>query len=258
MARDSTVGAGWRALRQAFPAPVPAAFSSEDLDHAPEPVRRYFRHAIGDGSPRSPAAELRMRGHIKIGPWLPFRARQLLAPRIGTVWAAQVGPKIITGSDQYLLGQGAMDWRLFGLLPIMRASGPDISRSAAGRVAGESVWVPTALAPPSEASWTASSEHEITVEVPVDKHHIAVTHQIDDNGRLLRSHFDRWGDPDRTGVFALHPFGLEATGWGSFDGISIPTAGQVGWHHHTERWDEGLFFRFEITAYRLVTAAPSA
>ena len=45
----------------------------------------------------------------------------------------------IRGSDSYLDGQGAMRWRLFGIVPMVNAAGPDITRSAAGRVNIESI-----------------------------------------------------------------------------------------------------------------------
>ena len=44
-----------------------------------------------------------MRGSIRLGRWLPFRARQVLNPHVGFIWAARVG-EVIAGSDQYLDG----------------------------------------------------------------------------------------------------------------------------------------------------------
>ena len=62
-------------------------------------------------------------------------------PLQGTVWRANVA-RIISGSDRFVDGEGVMDWRLFGRLPVVHASGPDVSRSSAERAAGESIWVP--------------------------------------------------------------------------------------------------------------------
>ena len=38
----------------------------------------------------------------------------------------------------------------------------------------------------------------------------------------------------------------------SFGGVTIPSAGRVGWFFGTDRWPGGEFFRFEITDLRLV------
>lgn len=73
-----------------------------------------------------------MRGHIKIGRWLPFRARQVLNPHHGFVWAVRTAG-VISGSDRYTDAAGGQDRKLAGPLIVMHADGPNVSRSAAGR-----------------------------------------------------------------------------------------------------------------------------
>jgi hypothetical protein len=88
-----------------------------------------------------------MRGSVKLGrAWLPFRARQILAPLHGFVSAARVAG-VMVGSDRYADGTGAMEWKLLGRVLVMRAEGPQVSRSSAGRAGAEAVWVPTAVRP---------------------------------------------------------------------------------------------------------------
>jgi hypothetical protein len=210
---------------------------------APEAVRRYFGAAIAPGTALAPAAELEMRGSIRLGRWLPFRARQLLAPALGTVWIARVGG-VLSGFDSYVDALGRMDWRVLGAIPIVRAAGPDVTRSAAGRVAGESVWVPTAVAP-GLADWEADGDGLVGQVGPAGAPS-RLHHELDPSGLLRRSSFERWGDPDRTGTFALHRFEVEVAANGTFDDVTIPVAGEVG-------WDGRPFFRFEISAYRLVS-----
>lgn len=36
-------------------------------------------------------------------------------------------------------------------------------------------------------------------------------------------------------------------GYGTFDGVTIPTRGMVGWHHGTDQWEDGVFFQFDVT-----------
>jgi hypothetical protein len=63
------------------------------------------------------------------------------------IWRATVGRNMSTirRFDRFVDGEGAMRWKLVGLFPVMTASGPDVSRSAAGRVKSESVWLPSIL-----------------------------------------------------------------------------------------------------------------
>jgi hypothetical protein len=109
-------------------------FTEADVEGLEAPVRRYLAHAIAPATPLSQCARLSMRGSIKLGRWLPFRARQVLRPHDGFVWAARVAG-VIAGSDQYLDGTGGMDWKLGGLLSVAHEEGPDVSRSAADEVA---------------------------------------------------------------------------------------------------------------------------
>ncbi|MFA9565268.1 MAG: DUF6544 family protein [Acidimicrobiales bacterium] len=52
-----------------------------------------------------------------------------------------------------------MEFRLHGLVPVAQASGPDVARSAAGRLAAETVaWVPQALTPQAGA---VDDEHAV-------------------------------------------------------------------------------------------------
>jgi hypothetical protein len=163
-----------------------AAFASEDLAGLPEPVVRYFLAGVERGTPAAAGARLRMRGRIKVGRWLPFRANQLLAPRLGTVWEARVAALII-GSDRYVEGTGGMDWTLLGLRRIVHADGADVNRSAAERAAGESIWVPTALLPSSGVVWTAMADDRIAVELDTDGHNVGLEHEIDRSGRIRSS-----------------------------------------------------------------------
>lgn len=215
----------------------------------PEPVRRYFDAAFPDGTVSAAAAVLEMRGHIRIGRWLPFRARQLLAPRLGTVWEATVA-SVIVGYDRYVGGAGAMEWKLFGMIPLVRASGPDVTRSAAERAAAESVWVPSAVAPGTGVEWAASGSDAISAVIDTDGYDTRVTHSIDSGGRITGTSLRRWGDPDRTGTWSEHVFGGDFSDHRRFGAVTIPSRGRIGWHHGTDRWTDGEFFRFEITSCR--------
>jgi hypothetical protein len=124
----------------------PGRFGPAELDGLPEPVRRHLAQAIAPGTPLHTSARLRMRGSIKVGRWLPFRARQVLSPHHGFVWSARAAG-LIGGTDRYLDGAGAMAWKLAGLVTVAAGEGPDVARSAAGRAGAEGIWLPTALLP---------------------------------------------------------------------------------------------------------------
>lgn len=229
------------------PAPAtPAVFTESEINGLPAPVRRYLRAGIAPGTPLAGAARLRIRGQIKVGRWVPFHAREFLAPMDGFRWTARA-LGVLSGFDSYAEGQGEMRWKLLGLVPVMRAGGPDVSRSAAGRAAAEAIWLPTVLLPRFGVRWEALDDRHLVASYSIDAVEIQAHHHIDEDGRLLSMVFDRWGDPWQTGTWGRHPFGGEVTAHGTFDGLTIPSAGRFGWCYGTDRWSEGEFFRYQIT-----------
>lgn len=230
-------------------------FDPDEVAALAEPVRRFFAASIAPGTPAWRSVRLRMRGRIRIGRWVPFRATETLTPRRGFVWRARAAG-VVWGSDRYLDGVGAMHWKLLGLLGVMDADGPDVGRSAAGRAGAEALWLPTVLLPRFGTTWEAIDDRSITARFSVDDTPIALHHTIDDAGRVTASVFDRWGDPDRTGTFGWHPCGGTVAGWGTFDGMTIPTAGSFGWGYGTDRWEDGEFFRYRLTSVEPVAAPP--
>jgi hypothetical protein len=228
-------------------------FSQDELVGLPEPVCRYFRASIAPGTPLARSARFTMRGSIKLGRrWLPFRARQVYGPHDGLVWAARAAG-VIAGSDRYADGAGGMDWKLLGLVPLVHAEGVDVTRSTAGRTGAEAVWLPTAMLPRFGVTWTATDDHHISARYQLDETDLVLDYALDDDARVRWIALDRWGDADETGTSGLHRFGHEAIAYATFEGVTIPSAGRGGWHHGTERWSEGEFFRYEITGFHLVT-----
>jgi hypothetical protein len=252
MQRSATTARALRPERSLVREPGGRPFGPVELDGLPDPVRLHLAAAIAPGTPLARTAQLQMQGTIRIGRWAPFRARELLAPLDGFVWTARAAG-VVTGSDRYLQGTGVADWRLAGLLPVMHAAGRDVSRSAAGRAGGEGVWLPTALLPRYGVRWTAEGQDRITAHYSVRAVPLQLRLQLDEAGRVASFVFPRWGDPDRTGSWTWHPFGGEVTGHHSFGGVTIPSAGRIGWHFGTDRWPDGEFFRFRITDLHLVT-----
>jgi hypothetical protein len=235
--------------------PADAVFSDDEVADLPEPVARYFRAAIASGTPLARAARLTMKGHIRLGPrWVPFRARELLAPSAGFVWAARAGG-VIVGSDRYVDGQGLLDWRFLGLTQVAHGEGPDISRSAAGRCAGEAAWLPTSLLPRFGAGWSVVDDQHLTATVTVGEVVLTMEIELDDDGHLCRVVYERWGDPEGAGTFGAHRFGMVVTGRERFGGLTVPSAGSVGWHPGTPRWSTGEFFRYHLTSLEPVVAS---
>ena len=126
----------------------------------------------------------------------------------------------------------------------MTAAGPDITRSAAGPMAGEiallsaafqaASWAPGEQAGTARASWQFG-DGTGTAEL-----------RVSGDGTLLEVRASRWGDPG-SAPFARHRFGVPVGAESAFSGVTIPSRVRAGWWWGTRQQDEGESFRAEIT-----------
>lgn len=222
-------------------------FDFAQIQDLPEGARRYLHHSVADGAPLASAVRLHMHGDIKLKGWRPFSAEQVIRWDRGMIWRAAIKMHglSIHGGDSFLDGQGAMRWKLFGIIPMVSASGPDITRSAAGRVNIESIWLPSVLCS-NEVLWTAPEESKLHARFSAHDETAEIDYVIDDNGGLKSVNMPRWGNPEGS-EFHYDPCGGLVEKEGTFNGYTIPTRMRVGWHFGTDKFEtEGEFFRVTI------------
>ncbi|MBC7809372.1 MAG: hypothetical protein H7145_24825 [Akkermansiaceae bacterium] len=228
--------------------PVENAFESAQIADLPEGGRRYLSHAIAPGTRLASAVRLRMHGEIKLRDWLPFTAEQVIRQDRGFIWSAtaRMYGFPIRGSDCLLDGEGAMRWKLFGLIPVMTASGPDITRSAIGRFQIESIWLPSALYRPG-VTWTESDPSRSYASFTTNGETTGLELVTSNTGQLRAASLPRWGQPDGE-AFQCRTFGGIFDEERTFGGYTIPTRVRVGWDYGTnpDAWT-GEFFRATIT-----------
>jgi hypothetical protein len=132
----------------------------------------------------------------------------------------------VIGFDRFSSGTGQMNWRVAGLIPVMSASGPDITRSAAGRLAGEMALVPTTFA---AASWTPGADTDrFVVTWSINGTDESAELRVGSGGQLLEVVMQRWGNP--TGApYGRYPFGVAIEDEQTFNGVTIGSALRAGW-----------------------------
>lgn len=221
-------------------------FDPTAIAHLPPAAQRYLAHAIAPHTPLASAVRLRMHGAIKLSRWRSFTAEQVIVRDRGMIWRAKVkmGAATIRGLDSFLDGAGAMQWKLCGILPVLRASGPDVTRSSAGRFAAELVWLPSLLCSDS-VSWDTADSATARAHFAVDTHDEDLELTLS-GGSLQSVALPRWGNPDG-GDFREVEFGAAVDQEGTFSGYTIPVRLRVGWYFGTGRFErEGKFFQATI------------
>lgn len=242
MTKTSSIDDWWESI-----SPAGQIFEPHDLAALPGAARRYLEHAIAPGTRLASAVRLRMHGEIKLKRWLPFSAEQVIHWQTGMIWRATVRmfgiP--IRGFDRLLGGEGEMRWKILGLFPLVNASGTDITRSAAGRVAGETIWLPSVLCR-EDVTWTEADSTHARAAFKVESERVEVEFTVDAVGRLSSIKYKRWGNPHGD-EFNYADFGGFVESEGTFEGYTIPTRLRIGWHAGTARFKpEGEFFRCQI------------
>jgi hypothetical protein len=233
------------ALWDAAPATT-RVFDPQHIADRPAPVQRYLLHAIAPGTPLASAVRLRMHGAIKVKRLRPFKAEQVIVAGRGFIWRARIklGGSAIRGFDRFVDGEGGMRWKLCGTLPVSRASGADIGRSAAGRFAAESVWLPSLLCD-DHVAWQVDAVGLAHAHLPIGDTAIDLALALS-HGSLQSVALSRWGNPGG-GAFREVAFGAQVDQEATFGGYTIPARLRAGWHFGSERFErEGLFFRVVI------------
>ena len=214
-----------------------------DPDAVPAAARKYLAHAIASGAALSRAVRLRMHGEIKLKRWYPFTAEEVIRWGRGIVWRARVRMRgfTITGSDSYVDGHAAMRWKLFGIVPVIAASGDDVARSAAGRVNIESLWLPSALCA-GDVTWTAAAS-SLRARFTAHNETAEIAYTLDAAGALRTVSMPRWGNPGG-GAFRYEECGCFVEAERTFGAYTVPARVRVGWYFGTPRFEtEGEFFR---------------
>jgi hypothetical protein len=222
-------------------------FRPDQISGLPDAARHYLEHAIAAGTKLASAVRLRMHGEIKLRRWLPFTADQIILRDRGMIWNAMVRVYVmpVRGFDRLVDGNGVMRWKLFGIIPVMTASGPDITRSAAGRVGSEYVWLPSALTG-NNVSWEAPDSSHATASFTVHGEKVELELTVDETGRLQALKLLRWGNPEGAD-FRYVDFGGAVEKEDRIGGYTIPTRLRAGWYFGSDRFEsDGEFFRVTI------------
>jgi hypothetical protein len=217
--------------------------SQSPLDGLDEPVRRYFRHALGDGAPPGPRVRLQLSGRIRVAAWLRFTSVWDGDGRSFS-WRAVAGPgrfRLLRVHDHFADGAGFMDIRLRPSLRLLHVENADTARSGAGRAALEALWTPPALLPDLGVNWHAESDEVIVAayDVPPERPQLRIT--IGPDGAVQSWRAERWRDSKR----GYLPFGADVHAERTFGALTIPSRVTAGWGHGTGHWTP--FFESEVT-----------
>lgn len=145
-----------------------------------------------------------------------------------------------------------MRWYLWFVIPMVRADGPDITRSAAGHVALEMpLLLPSALLPEAGVRWEAVDERSARVRLMIGREELVPVISVAPDGRLERVEMMRWDPDGMNGIpdyvrWVGDGFAEERT----FAGHTIPTVVRVTKKADTPQADAFFAAVIESAQYR--------
>jgi len=172
---------------------------------------------------------------------MPFTAEQRMSCReTSFVWHARfkMAP-LLTGvvEDAFENGEGRLDARLWGLVPVAHGRGPEVDRGEAQRYLAELPWCPLALWENPELRFREVDAH--TVRVSVFDEQTWVDLGFDEAGDIVRARTDT-----RVRGKSAQPWHGEFFDYRDFGGIRAPSRGRVAWMPSSGDFE---YWRGEIT-----------
>lgn len=209
--------------------------------------------AMPDAQPPSvsftQAAELRLKPG---GAFQPFRAWQVVATRrAGFMWEARrdFGPFVaVRVVDALADGEGMLEARLLGSIPVASAKGPDVTLGEAFRYLAELPWVPDAIFANRDLRWAQTGDRTVEVALATPAGEARVTFGFDAAGDIVT--MEAKGRPARDASGAAVRLDWRGS-FGDYAQVGprrIPATGAVGYVYSAGYED---YFRGRIVDYQL-------
>lgn len=217
---------------------VPGQFNPFTATHdLPEVVQRYFLAVLEEGAPLIRSVSLQQTGGFRAKPELttfaPMRAQQTFVsePR-GFVWEAEITlfpGVVISVCDSLLAGDAAMQARLLGVIPVVKAETTrELTEGALMRVLAESVWMPTSLLPQQGVSWRATGPDKAEASITASGVTVTLEFTFNAAGEVVSVYSPARYREDK-GRFVATPWGARLSDYVQIGPYRVPSKGEVYW-----------------------------
>jgi hypothetical protein len=224
----------------------------------PAPLLRYLHRVLPRGRIVPQQVRFTQVGEMWQKPGgraLRFTAVEELAVReVAFSWQARfpIAPLVsLRVVDSYAAGEGLLEARLLGLLPVMRQTGPEVSAGEALRYLAELAWVPYAIIANPQLEWRELDARTVEVATQVGSARMTVRLEFDAAGDVVGASTDARPRIEGKTVVPT-PWAGSFSDYALAGGIRIPTRGEVRWELPGGPF---TYWRGEITSLQLVPAA---
>ena len=198
------------------------------------------------------AMKMTQKGEFRLSPtgrWLPFTAEEVIETTISSFrWQARFGRGIhsFTVTDTFEQGHGRLVVKAGGLVPVRKASGPEVDEGELQRYLAEIPTCPPILLNHAGLQWESIGPLTLRVR---DRQHsaTAVDLDIDENGQPLVARAQR---PRMVGKLAVStPWSGLCHDYQEREGMRLPHRLEAQWHLAEEVF---TYIRVELTSVAII------
>lgn len=218
-----------------------------DLEGLPPVVRKWLEQSQVVGKERIAAVRLKQTVSMRLkegGPWMPAGVQQYFrVDQPGFIWQvrANMAPLLyFAGRDKYEEGRGHMFIKVLSLVKVADATGKEIDQGSMLRYLAESVWFPSA-ALTSYIKWEEVDANSARATMTYGGITASGVFTFNQKGEVVNFVAQRYGDFN--GQYLMKTWVVNMKGHKDFNGIRIPSAGEVIWRLETGDYN---WFQFEI------------
>lgn len=208
--------------------------SRADIKNLPDCVQRWLNMSLGNDKDKISSAKVKQVGEMKTSPdgkWMPFEALSFYSTdQPGFIWYARVkfAPLLaLIARDKYHQGQGSMLIKLAAVFPVVNVSGGDeINQGSLQRFLGEMVWFPSAALSPF-IQWEEIDQNSARATMSYMGVIGSGVFTFNESGEVVVFTANR---PRAVGDhFEISPWSIPVREYKEFDGVRVPTKGEVIW-----------------------------
>jgi hypothetical protein len=218
-----------------------------DLEGLPLVVKKWLEQSQVVGKERIEAVRLKQTASMRLkeeGPWMLAGVQQYFrVDEPGFIWKVKVNmaPLIyFTGIDKYEDGRGHMLIKALSLVKVADAYGKEVDQGTLVRYLAESVWFPTA-ALSSYIKWEEVDANSARATMTYGGISASGVFTFNQKGEVLSFVAQRYRDVN--GQYFMNTWVVDLKEHKVFNGIKIPSAGEVIWRLETGDYN---WYRFEI------------
>lgn len=222
--------------------------SKADIEVLPQNVQRWLKYAQIIGKEKITSVRLKQKATMRLEidkKWMPVQAEQYFTTEEPSfIWKANIkmAPLFhIVGRDIYTEGKGNMLIKFLSLFTVANSKGKEINQGTLLRYLAEMVWFPTAVVN-NFITWEEIDTEHAKATMTYKEVIASGVLTFNDKGEVINFEAERYGEFDNK--FRLELWSISLYAYKEFDGIKVPTKGDVTWKLKTGNFN---WFNFEVT-----------